>query len=329
MKATAVAHPNIALIKYWGKRDEERILPANGSLSMTLDGLCATTTVEFGARSEDSAQLDGRRMEGGGLSRIVKVLDLVRVKAGIDARARVVSKTNFPKATGLASSSAGGAAIAMAASRAAGLDLDPRELSILARRGSGSACRSVMGGFCEWLPGKAEDGSDSFATQVAPPEHWPELRMVAIVCEDEPKRVSSTEGMRRTAATSPYFEAWTRTADSDLESAREALLRRDLGALGAIAERNSWRMHAAALAADPPLCYLKPRTLEIIELIEGLRAGGLQLFFTLDAGANPVLLCLASAVPRVEMRLGSFGADLKAVAACPGSGVQAIDRHLF
>jgi diphosphomevalonate decarboxylase len=165
-KATAIAHPNIALVKYWGKRDEALILPHTGSLSMTLEGVSATTTVEFSDRVDDVAQIDGRRLEGEELARIVRTLDEVRARAGITKKARVVSKTDFPKAAGLASSAAGGAALAGAAAWAAGLALDARDLSVLARRNSGSACRSVEGGFCEWLRGEAEDGSDSYGVQV-------------------------------------------------------------------------------------------------------------------------------------------------------------------
>jgi diphosphomevalonate decarboxylase len=237
MKATAVAHPNIALVKYWGKRDTERILPHNGSLSMTLGGHSATTTVEFsGERTEDAAQLDGRRLEGAALGRIVKVLDLVRQRAGMALKARVVSKTDFPKAAGLASSAAGGAAVAAAAAWAAGLELPPKELSIIARHGSGSACRSIEGGFCEWLRGEAADGSDSYAVQIAPEEHWPELRMAVTVVADEAKEVSSRDAMQRCVETSPYFPAWVECATRNLETSREALLAKDLARLGAAAE---------------------------------------------------------------------------------------------
>ncbi len=329
MKATACAHPNIALVKYWGKRDEEKILPHTGSLSMTLDGLSATTTVEFGGRDEDSAQIDGRRQEGDGLRRITKVLDAVRAKAGIDLKAKVVSKTDFPKAAGLASSAAGGAAVAAAACWAAGLKPEPRELSILARIASGSACRSVEGGFCEWKPGTAEDGSDSFAVQVAGEAHWPELRMVVVICAEEAKAVSSREAMRRSVETSPYYPAWVKSTAEELEVARAALLAKDLAKLGAEAERNAWRMHALTISAEPPLVYLRPITLSVIENVAALRAGGVPAYFTLDAGPNPVVVCLANAVTRITMRLGSLPGVVRTVVAGPGSGVLPVERHLF
>jgi diphosphomevalonate decarboxylase len=329
VKATAQARPNIALVKYWGKRDEELILPHTGSLSMTLSGVNATTTVEFSEREDDVAQIDGRRLDGDELARIVTVLDLVRERAGIALKARVVSKTDFPKAAGLASSAAGGAALAGAAAMAAGLKLEPKELSVLARRCSGSACRSVEGGFCEWLRGSAADGSDSYAVQVAPETHWPELRMVVVVCADQAKEISSREAMRRSVETSPYYEGWTRCATEDLEAARAALLARDLPTLGAVAERNAWRMHACAMAADPPISYVRPSTLAVIEAVAALRAGGVPAFFTLDAGPNPVILCLASGAPRVEMRLGALPDVQRIIVAAPGPGIEPVERHLF
>lgn len=332
MKATARAHPNIALVKYWGKRDEELFLPFQGSLSMTLEGLSATTTVEFGgggSGGEDAAQLDGHWLEGAELARIRRALDRVRERAGISARATVLSVNDFPKAAGLASSAAGGAALAAAASWAAGLAPSARELSILARRSSGSACRSVEGGFCEWIAGEARDGSDSYAIQVAGPEHWPELRMVVLVCAGEAKEVSSRDGMRHCVETSVYYEAWVQCARQDLEAARKALLARDLAALGAVAERDAWRMHASAMGADPPLVYLRPATLAVIQEVAALRAAGVPAYFTLDAGPNPVVLCRSSDAPRVEERLSSLPGVKRSAIAAPGGGVERLERHLF
>lgn len=329
MKATAVAHPNIALVKYWGTRDEELLLPHHGSLSMTLDGLSSTTTVEFGDRPEDTAQIDGRRLEGEDLARVVQVLDLVRSHRGLTARARVGSKTDFPRAAGLASSTAGGASLAAAAAWAAGLELAPRELSALARRAAGSACRSVEGGFCEWLPGFASDGSDSVAVQVAPESAWAELRMVVVICADEAKEVSARDAMRRTVSTSPYFSSWGHCVEEDLAAARAAVQARDLAALGAVAERNAWRMHALAMAASPSIVYLRPTTLAVLEMVAALRAGGVPAYFTIDAGPNPVILCLAGGAPRVTMRLGAVPGVLKTVVAGPGPGVRPELRPVF
>ncbi|MBI5549637.1 MAG: diphosphomevalonate decarboxylase, partial [Deltaproteobacteria bacterium] len=215
--------------------------------------------------------------------------------------------------------------LAAAACWAAGLNPPARELSILARRNSGSACRSIEGGFCEWLKGSAEDGSDSYAVQVAPETHWPDMRMVVAVCSDAAKKISSREAMRRTVETSPYYPAWTACAERDLADARGALLSKDLSRLGAAAERNAWRMHASAMAADPPISYLRPTTVAVIAAVEELRASGVEAWFTLDAGPNPCVICLAPHVERVTMRLRGIAGVTRTVAGGPGAGVQRVE----
>ncbi|HEY3444933.1 MAG TPA: diphosphomevalonate decarboxylase [Myxococcales bacterium] len=329
MKATAVAHPNIALVKYWGKRDEALVLPHQPSLSMTLDGLSATTTVEFCDRADDAGEIDGRALSGKELARVVHTLDLVRARSGVKLRARMVSKTDFPNAAGLASSAAGGAALAAAASWAAGLDTSPRDLSILARRNSGSACRSVEGGFCEWQRGQAEDGSDSYAVQVAPESHWPQLRMVVVVTSSKAKEVSSRDGMRHTVETSPFYAPWVEMVTGDLAEARAALLARDLDRLGAVAECNAWRMHATGMGAVPPVVYIRSATLAVVEELPALRASGTPAWFTLDAGPNPVVLCLDRDAPKIVERLSAIPGVLRAVIAGPGRGVRPSEKHLF
>ncbi len=330
MKATAHAHPNIALIKYWGKRDQKLFLPHTPSLSMTLSSLTAVTTAEFSASlAADTVMLDGRPVEGAALERFSAHLDRIRALAGISLRARVVSANDFPTAAGLASSAAGGAALTAALCRAAGLDLSPHEMSALARRFSGSACRSVEGGFCQWNRGERTDGSDSFAVQVFPAGHWPELRMVVTVVSAAQKEVSSRAGMQHSVETSPFFEAWVRQVDADLAEALSALERRDLRALGSIAETNACRMHAVALGAHPPVLYMKPVTLDVISRVHALRAQGIEAWFTLDAGPNPVVLCLAADAPRVAAALEEIPGVQKTVTAGPGEGVTQSEKHLF
>lgn len=329
MKATAIAHPNIALVKYWGKRDEELILPHAGSLSMTLEGLSATTTVELHDGPEDTAQIDGRPLAGPELARVVKLLDAVRTRAGLRLRARMASQTDFPNAAGLASSAAGGAALAAAASWAAGLELPPTDLSILARGNSGSACRSIQGGFCEWLPGIAADGTDSYAVQVAPESHWPQMRMVVVICEQHKKKVSSREAMRRTVETSPYFEAWARCVRTDLKEAKAALLARDFATLGEATERSCWCMHAAAMAASPSIFYLRPATLAVLDRVEAMRASGLPVYLTIDAGPNPVLLCLEGDAAAIVARVEDVPGVLGTTVASPGRGVARTEHHVF
>lgn len=305
---TAIAHPNIALVKYWGKRDEELLLPHQSSFSLTLAPLAVTTSVEFGG-SREEIEINGLPAEGAERERVARVLALVRAETPGDlGPARVRSRGDFPKAAGLASSAAAFAALAVAARAAAGLPRNAREESLLARRGSGSACRSVQGGFCLWRRGERADGSDSYAEQLFPPDHWPELRLLVAVVSGAEKKVKSRDGMKHTVETSPYFSAWAQDAEQEARGAPELVARRDLEALGALAERNAWRMHAAALAADPPLCYLAPGTLEVIRAAGRARSQGLPVWFTLDAGPNPVLLTEARHEARVAQLAQEAGA---------------------
>ena len=327
MKATARAHPNIALVKYWGKRDERLILPHTGSFSVTLDGLYAETTVAF-EEGPDKGELDGRPFSEKELARIAILLDAVRAKAGLRQGARVVSRSNFPTAAGLASSAAGFAALALAASKAAGLPTDAKSVSVLARLGSGSACRSIQGGYCEWLRGELADGDDSFAVQRFAASHWPSLRLLAAECAAEAKAVSSRDAMRATVESSPYYPAWKTDATAELPRANALVAARDLDGLGALCERNAWRMHATSLAADPPVCFLRPATLSVIERCAQLRRDGVRAYFTLDAGPNPVVLCEASDVGRVEPALREAGAR-KVTVCAPGPDAQLLDSHLF
>jgi diphosphomevalonate decarboxylase len=327
-KATARAHPNIALVKYWGKRDTERVLPHQSSFSVTLAPLEVTTTVEFGP-GPTRVELNGNEARGGERARVLALVEAVKGEARKTWEAvRVVSRGNFPMAAGLASSAAGFAALARAARAAAGLPDDVAQTSRLARAGSGSASRSVQGGFCTWHKGTRGDGEDSFATQDFSEGHWPELRLLACVVSAETKAVSSREGMRATVETSPYFPAWVKDAEDEVPRAREAVRRRDLAALGALAERNAWRMHATAFAADPPLCYLKPETLALLLALPGARERGCPVFFTLDAGPNPVLLTTVEHVARVEALARACNAT-DVVRCAPGGDACLVDEALF
>lgn len=319
VKATAVAHPNIALVKYWGKRDERLILPHQSSLSVTLGPLSVTTTVEWGVAA-DHVEIGGEVARGSEATRVVAMLDLLRAEKPSLGKARVISRGDFPKAAGLASSAAGFAALAVAARAAGGWARDVRAESILARQGSGSACRSIQGGVCVWHRGQKPDGTDSFATQEA---QWPELRLLVAMVSREEKEVKSRDGMRSAVETSPYYDAWTKDAEGEIPRALEAIRKKDLKAIGELAERNAWRMHATSLAADPPLCYLKPQTLEVIEALRALRRDGVPAYFTLDAGPNPVVLTDAAHEDAVEKALVKLGAS-SVVRCVPGGDARLV-----
>jgi len=324
-RATAVAGTNIALVKYWGKRDGALNLPAAGSLSLTLDGLGTRTTVRFAdALPADHLVLDGAATDARATARVSAFLDRVRARAGLGARAEVTSENDMPTASGLASSASGFAALAVAATRAAGLALAPAELSELARLGSGSAARSIFGGFVEMARGERADGRDAVAAPVAGGD-WPELRLVVAVTSEGAKAVGSTEAMERTARTSPYYAAWLASVPGDLADARAAIAARDLPRLGAIAERSALRMHASALAAEPGILYWTAATVAAIETVMALRARDVAAYFTIDAGPHVKVLCDVADAPTVgDALLGTAGV-LRTVVAAPGRGAHVVE----
>jgi diphosphomevalonate decarboxylase len=313
--ATARAHSNIALVKYWGKRDAALNIPAVGSISLTLDALSTDTRVTFRSGLEkDEFWLAGTRANA---SRASHLLDIVRDSSGLDRRAVVESMNNFPTAAGLASSASGFAALAVAASAAAGLSLDNRELSILARRGSGSAARSLFGGIVELYAGNHDDGLDSFAEPVLAPETWP-LTVVVAITELGQKGVYSTAGMGGSALTSPFYPAWVDTSEDDLAAMRLAIANRDFEQLGELAEYSCLKLHALMMSTRPALLYWNAATIAAIYAVRELRANRIPVYFTIDAGPQVKALCLpeharavADALARVtgvhETRISALG----------------------
>lgn len=286
---TAVAHPNIALVKYWGKRERSLNLPAAGSFSLTLGPVCSTTSVEWG-QVADSFLLDSEEQGGAEITKLSAFLDLVRAQKSGLGGARVVSSNDFPTAAGLASSASGFAALATAACAAADLELPPARLSELARRGSGSAARSVFGGFVRMHAGTREDGTDAVAEQIAPAAHWP-LHMLLCVTAEGRKSVSSRIGMNRTQETSPYFDAWIGTVEPAIESAIDAVMTKDFERLADVAEASALQMHASGIAAVPGVLYWNGTTVALIHEVRRWRASGLPVFFTIDAGPH-VKICV-------------------------------------
>ncbi|APC46888.1 diphosphomevalonate decarboxylase [Virgibacillus halodenitrificans] len=300
MKATAKAHTNIALIKYWGKRNEEIILPTNNSLSLTLDGFYTETTVALHEDyTEDHFILDGQPVVGEQYKRVTTFLDLIRKLAGKNIYADVRSINNVPTAAGFASSASGFAALAAAGTKAMGIHLSEQELSRLTRQGSGSACRSIYGGFAEWRMGKENDGSDSYAVPIAPVEHW-DLRVAAVILSSTMKKVSSREGMKRTVESSPFFDGWVNSIPKDLEEIKEGIKARDMEKVGSIAEANCLRMHATTLGANPPFTYWHDTTLTVMQTVKQLREQGVPAYFTIDAGPNVKVLYLPENEKTVE-----------------------------
>jgi diphosphomevalonate decarboxylase len=288
---TAKAHANIALVKYWGKRDEKLNLPAVGSISMTLDALTTTTIVQFAdERESDFISIDNKPASPGEQSRTSQFVDLFRNQSGIRRFLQIDSTNNFPTGAGLASSASGFAALTVALNELFNLNLSRRELSVYARMGSGSAARSIFGGFVEMHRGTREDGTDSFAEQLYPETYWP-LEMFVLVTSEAAKPIGSTEGMNLTAATSPFYPAWIHASEKDLAEMRDALRKKDFDKLGEIAEFSCFKMHGLALSANPAILYWNEDTVKLIHQIRSLRKQGHRIYLTMDAGPQVKVLC--------------------------------------
>lgn len=267
---------------------------------MNLNGLFTRTTVSFQpSLALDELVINGREMTGPGLARVSAILDVVRQAAGLTQRAEVISENNFPTGAGIASSASAFAALAVAATQAAGLRWNERELSILARRGSGSACRSVPGGFVEWIPGTNND--DSYAVSIAPPDHWDLVDCVAIVSAGH-KNTGSTEG-HALAPTSLLQSARVADAPRRLDACRAAILNRDFDAMAAVVEHDSDMMHAVMMTSQPALFYWQPATLAVMDAVRQWRNEGLPVFYTIDAGPNVHVLTLSTHAAHVAQRL--------------------------
>lgn len=324
-KATAVAHPNIAFIKYWGQTDPALNLPANPSLSMNLGFLTTVTTVEFCADlAVDAVVIDNEPATARALARVVEHLDRVRALAAVEHRARVVSRNGFPAGTGLASSAAAFAALSLAATRALDLELEEAALSRLARMASGSACRSVPGGYSLW---EGDGHEQSFARQVAPPAHW-DLRDVVALVSYEHKAVSSYDG-HGSAPGSPFYAARLAAIPALLGAVRRGIAERSLETMGPAVEADALAMHAVMMTSRPGLLYWEPATVRVLHAVRAWRDEGLRVFFTMDAGPNVHCLCEAPHAPEVERRLRNLDGVLDVLSSSPGEGVRLSEAHLF
>lgn len=322
MRATAKAHTNIALIKYWGKRNEELILPTNSSLSVTLDGFYTKTTVHFKEDlDKDIFTLNDEIITGIPYERVTKYLDFFREYSGKkDLYAEVTSFNAVPTAAGFASSASGFAALAAATQKALQLNLSDEELSRFTRRGSGSACRSIYGGFVEWKMGEKEDGSDSFAVQIAPQEHW-DIRVAAVVVTAKEKDVSSRVGMKRTVDTSVFYDGWLKSVGQDLNNIKDAIMEKDFEKVGSISEANCLKMHATTLGANPPFTYWQDTTMTVMETVQALRKEGIPAYFTIDAGPNVKVLYLPEAEEKVINRLKETMGVTEVIVSKVGQGI--------
>lgn len=317
---TARAHTNIALVKYWGKADTTLIIPQTSSLSLTLDQFYTDTTVDFDdTLTADDVWLNDTLLSAAASTKVRRFLDVVREQSGDTRFAHVTSTNHVPTAAGLASSASAFAALAGAASKAAGMDLSHKDLSRLARRGSGSATRSIYGGFVEWQAG--HDDQTSFAVPLQENVTWP-IAMVALLLDPRQKKISSRQGMQSSVTTSPYYAAWKQVVADDLTAIKPAILAQDFTTTGEILEANAMRMHALTLSARPPYSYFNGDTLLAMQTVQDLRAMGTACYYTLDAGPNIKVFCQAPDLATVTAKLGAqFGAE-RVVVAHPGPGIQ-------
>jgi diphosphomevalonate decarboxylase len=322
MEAAARARANIALAKYWGKADDEHNLPAVPSVSITLDPLVTKTRVRFDAAlKRDAFTLGGEPAREEELARVTALLDRVRRESGVTAFATVESDNRFPTASGLASSASGFAALACAARAAADLPFDRDAVSRLARSASVSAARSAFGGFVELADERAGD-DDPSAVPVAPPEHW-DVCVVVAVTDEGRKGVGSSDGMRRTRETSPLYPAWVAAAPALADEVRAGILARDLARVGSAMEQSTFAFHASAMAAVPPLLYMRPATLSALERVRALRdVDRVGAWATMDAGPHVKVLCEAGDAARVEAAMARVQGVLRVLVGSPGPGVE-------
>lgn len=332
-KRTIRAGSNIAFIKYWGVADPAINLPLTSSISMTLADAHTTTTVEWFAPAAtdaitraDSIEINGAAVGEKAYARTVAHLDRIRAYAQTDLRARIASANNFPLGAGIASSASGFAALTVAALQALDLEPDPADLCALTRKGSGSACRSLFGGFVLWDRGT--DDATSLARRLYPPEYWDLYDIVAVVDAEE-KAVSSAGG-HRIAHTSPLNAARVDAANAMLSQVHAAITARDLNTLGPLIERDALAMHAVMMTGDPSLIYWQPGTLQVIQAVLRWREqDGIPVYFTIDAGPNVHLICEPAHVPEITRRVRALDSVRDTVVSRPGPGPQERSAHLF
>ena len=328
---TALATPNIAFVKYWGKRDGKLNLPNNSSISMTLseEKLNTTTSVAFSAKlTEDVMFINGERQDiaspaAAEKSKFIQdILSLMKERAGMREHALVVSQNSFPTGSGIASSASGAAALSFLLANALKLDMQQKEISVIARRISGSACRSMYGGLVKWQRGELDDGSDSYAFQIADKDHWPELMDIVAIVDPGKKKVSSSEGHALTMKTSELYEARPRTAERHASAIEDAIKRRDFNEMAYNIMKDSNNMHATMLDTWPPIMYLTDVSREIIYSVHELNtaAGENIAAYTFDAGSNAHIITTEKHEKGVMDMLKGMEAVRNIISARQGDG---------
>lgn len=328
--AAVKAFSNIALVKYWGKLLVAGNEPAVSSLSITLDSLFTETKISLDSGFEkDILLFNGEELntESKNFKRIFKAFNVMRDFADVEDKCIIETSNNFPTGAGLASSASGFSALALGGSKALGLDLSDKQLSQLARSFSGSAARSIFGGFSKMMTQDVAEANPPFGSVYAEPvataDHWPLSVCVGVVSEKE-KDLGSTDGMDLTRLTSPYYEAWLRDNDKDVLEAEQAVLDKDFEKLAIISEQSCLKMHANAMAANPGILYWEGVTVEAIHLIRSLRKQGVPVFFTIDAGPQIKAVCLPEVIAHVEGALQSLDGIKRTITCGLGQGAHSV-----
>lgn len=325
MKASAVAPSNIAFIKYWGRKDEALRLPENGSISMNLSNLLTTTTVEFNPEfKKDEIIINDKKEENEG-SRAIKHLDRIRKLAKINHKAKVVTRNNFPTGTGLSSSASGFAALTVAGAKAAGLNLSEKELSILARQGSGSACRSIPNGFVEWLDGDMSE--TSYGVSLYNEKYWDIVDVVAVVSKNK-KEVSTTEG-QKLASSSPFFPVRLSRIKDKIKLIKKYMKEKNFSLFGELLEAEALELHAIMLTSNPSLIYLLPGSLRIMHMVKKWRQEGIQVYFTVNTGQDIHLICQKKDIDKVVEKTKEVSDVQRVIVNESSKGAHLVKEHLF
>lgn len=325
MKATAIAPSNIAFIKYWGRKDEVLRLPENGSISMNLSNLMTTTTVEFNKSFKEDEIIINNQKETQEGNRAIKHLDRIRNLAKINLKAKVVTRNNFPTGTGLSSSASGFAALTVAGAKAAGLSLSEKELSILARQGSGSACRSIPDGFVEWLDGNTSE--TSYGVSLYPENYWDIVDVVAVVSKNK-KEVSTTEG-QKLAASSPFFSIRRSRMKDKIKLLKKYLADKNFTKFGELVEAEALDLHSIMLTSTPSLIYLLPGSLRMMRMVKKWRQEGLQVYFTVNTGQDIHLICRKKDFQEVSRKALEVSEVQRTIINYSSQGAHLIGEHLF
>ena len=322
-KSTSQAHPNIAFIKYWGLKDKDKHLPANDSISMNIGSLYTRTTVSFDPELiQDELILNNTRVYGKGLIRVQEFMNRVRQIADVSLFAKIESENDFPTGAGVASSASGFAALTLAATAALDLDMTEKELSSLARFGSGSASRSIPGGFVEWHT-DSESG-ESYAETIAPSDHWQLMDCIAIISKEH-KPIGSSAGMLL-ADTSPLQKIRIQDSRRRFDICRSAILNKDFNALAKVTELDSNMMHAVMMTSDPSLFYWEPGSLAIMKTVKNWQQDGIPVTYTLDAGPNVHLICPQESFNDVLSRLQALPGVSEVLFGGPGGPARLISN---